>query len=238
MKTENHFNNIDSGDGNPGFPALTVEEGRVLGCLIEKEMATPEYYPMTPKALMAACNQKSSRSPVVAYDTATVEQALAGLRDHRLSILVHMAGARGAKNKHCVTAVFPDLEPGHQALLAILLLRGQQSAAELRARSERLHRFPDAAAVEIALDALCSWAPASLVQKIPVGGGRHVTTYRHLFHDLAEDGGAGSVPAASQAGTVDASPPGELLELKAEVEFLRKELAELKEAFEVFRGQF
>lgn len=213
---------------------LTLEEARVLGCLIEKEMATPDYYPLTLNALMSACNQKSSRNPVVAFDTDTIEEALRGLRDKGLATLVHMAGARGAKNKHRISDRFPDLDRPQTALLAVLLLRGQQTAGELRTRTERLHRFDDIGNVEAAMEGLLGHVPDALARLLPPGGGRHVTTYVHLL--CGEPGDANPTqPAAGQnlapgpaGGESLAALRDEIAELKSRVADLEEEVGRLK----------
>lgn len=210
---------------------LTFEEGRVLGCLIEKEMATPEYYPMTVNSLMAACNQKSSRDPQVAFDTPTIEKAVSGLRDKGLATLVHQSGARGAKNKHRVGDRFPDLEKRHVALLAVLLLRGRQTVGELRTRTERLHKFGNLGEVERALEMLVDYVPNPLARMLPPGAGRHTKSYVHLMCGEPDD----EVPATvTQPTRTEPSEPG----LQAEVDALKAELNELKEAFETFKAQF
>jgi uncharacterized protein YceH (UPF0502 family) len=119
---------------------LTAPEGRVLGALVEKERTTPQGYPLTDNALLAACNQTTSRDPVVTYDVATVRMAVRGLREQGLLRTVHRTGERSDKHRHELEPAL-GLSPGQAALLAVLLLRGPQTLAELRARCERMHPF-------------------------------------------------------------------------------------------------
>ncbi len=205
---------------------LTHEEARVLGCLIEKEMATPEYYPMTVNSLLAACNQKTARNPVVAYDTPDVEVALEGLRDKRYCGLMHQSGARAAKHKHRIEDEFPDLDKPQRAILGLLLLRGQQSAAEVRARSERLCVIANNEAAEEALQGLIDHQPQGLVQRIPSGGGRHTVTYVHLLCGEPEISASAASPAPVAAPSSS---------IREDVADLRKELDELRKEFDAFR---
>src|SRR3954463_11196635 len=112
---------------------LTPEEGRVLGCLVEKQLTTPQQYPLTENALLAACNQTTSRDPVVSYDVATVRLAIRSLRERELLRTVHRSGERSEKHRHLLDDTLALSTP-QQVLLALLLLRGPQTAAELRSR--------------------------------------------------------------------------------------------------------
>lgn len=223
-----------------GLIQLTTAEARVLGCLLEKEATTPDNYPLTLNALFSACNQSSNRDPVLDLGTDEVEEAMQGLRYKHLGILVHQAGARVAKNKHTLEQVFPSLTQGEQALICVLLLRGQQTVGELRQRCERLHRFSDTASTEAALRRLCEYAPDPLVCYIPAGGGRRVPTYRHLF--CGSEGPTAAAPAASSPMAQSASAETEVAasswhetieqqvsELREEVAGLRQEISQLKD---------
>jgi uncharacterized protein YceH (UPF0502 family) len=132
---------------------LTAEEGRVLGCLVEKQLTTPQQYPLTDNALIAACNQTTSRDPVVDYDLATVRLAVRALRDRALLRTVHRTGERRDKHQHELASALGLSTPA-QALLAVLLLRGPQTAAELRTRTERMHPFATVDEVVHELEAL------------------------------------------------------------------------------------
>ena len=151
-------------------PTLTSEELRVLGCLLAKEMTTPDYYPLTPAALVAACNQSSNREPVVAWDQPCVEAAAAGLRRKSLAAMVHLAGSRVPKFKHLLDQYLPTLGRAELALLAVLMLRGPQTAAQLRARAERMHAFGTTDEVEQALARLAGHGEGPLVVHLPAGG--------------------------------------------------------------------
>ena len=141
-------------DSNPTadapMDALTPVEARVLGCLIEKELATPEYYPLTLNALVNACNQKSNRDPLMALSSRDVEIALDGLRRRRLAGLFSGADARVPKFKQTIDLVYP-METTDRVILCELLLRGPQTSGELRGRGERMAPLPDVAAVVEAL---------------------------------------------------------------------------------------
>src|SRR6476661_2130573 len=132
---------------------LTAEEGRVLGCLVEKQLTTPQQYPLTDNSLVAACNQTTSRDPVVSYDVATVRLAVRSLRERELLRTVHRSGERSEKHRHLLEETLGLSRP-QQVLLALLLLRGPQTVAELRARSERMHAFDSARDVEQVLESL------------------------------------------------------------------------------------
>ncbi|HZY01646.1 MAG TPA: YceH family protein, partial [Dermatophilaceae bacterium] len=132
---------------------LTSEEGRVLGCLVEKQLTTPQQYPLTEKALIAACNQTTNRDPVVSYDVSAVRRTALSLREKGLLRMVHRTGERSDKHQHLLDTSLA-LSPGQVTLLSVLLLRGPQTLAELRAHSERMHPFDTQAQVQDALDAL------------------------------------------------------------------------------------
>src|SRR3954452_11001275 len=119
---------------------LTPVQSRVVGCLIEKEMATPDNYPLTMNALMAACNQTSNRNPVTKLEEPTVENALQNLRAMNVVRIVYSRSNRADKFRHVLDEMLA-LEPYHLAVLSVLLLRGPQTAGELRSRTERLHPF-------------------------------------------------------------------------------------------------
>ena len=195
----------------------------MLGCLLEKEMTTPDAYPLTPSGLLAACNQSSNRDPVVQWELPIAEEAAAGLRHRGMAAMVHMAASRVPKFKHLLEEYFPTLGRAERALLCILLLRGPQSAAELRARTERLHVFDDAGAVEAALARLIGHGAGALVTQLPPGHGRRVAEYAHLLC-----GEVSAEPAPAKPGLIVPPPPDRLAALEAEVAALRAELDELK----------
>lgn len=171
---------------------LTAEEARVLGCLIEKEITLPDYYPMTLNALVTACNQTTNRDPIVRYDERTVLQALESMKSHGYVFEVNIVGGRALKYRHNMKGRVPGLERPHISLLCMLLLRGPQTAGELRQRTERLHAFEDVAAVESTLAELIGYSEGPLVQCIPAGPGQRVAQFMHLYH--GEVAGAPSEP--------------------------------------------
>jgi len=209
---------------------LTFEEARVLGCLLEKEMATPDHYPLTEGSLIAACNQSSNREPVVAWDTATVRSAATALCQRGIASKIHMASARVPKFKHRIEEPFPTLGRPELALLAVMLLRGPQTAAELRTRTQRLHQFPDAQDVQDSLDTLIEHPDGPLVVHWPAGSGRRVSTYAQL---LCGEPSHGPVPSPE---TVIEPDPDRLALLEQQVAELRAELSGLRERFEALES--
>jgi uncharacterized protein YceH (UPF0502 family) len=206
---------------------LTAEEGRVLGCLIEKQLTTPQQYPLTDNALIAACNQTTSRDPVVEYDVATVRLAVRSLRERELLRTVHRPGERSEKHQHLFDRAL-DLSPAQIAVLAVLLLRGPQTAAELRARTERMHPFGSVSEVEDTLQSLGE-PPDALVERLERQPGQKEGRYADLL--------VGSAPSAAPADRDDrvaapavvpahdvAALAAEVRQLRAEVEQLRAEL--------------
>lgn len=213
---------------------LDPDELRVLGALIEKQLTTPDYYPLTLNAIIAACNQKNNREPVVAYDEATVVRALERLRDRRLVAMVTTAGSRVPKYKHN----FPEtigLDARDTAILCELMLRGPQTTAELRARGERLAPMADMAATQLALDELAQRPAGPLVVKLPRQPGQKEQRYAHLLGaPPSMDVAAPVEPAAIQAR----AEQGRIEQLEADVAALREELAQLRATLDAFRRQF
>ncbi len=159
---------------------LTETEVRVLGALIEKEMTTPLSYPLTLNALATACNQKSNRFPVVDYDEATVARAVDSLRAKRLVETVFPGSSRTAKYKHDFAYEY-GLNGKLQALLGVLMLRGPQTAGELRTRTERMTRFDSLQAVTETLEELLTREEGALVTLLPPGPGQKERRYAHLL---------------------------------------------------------
>ena len=143
---------------------LTFAEGRVLGCLVEKQLTTPQLYPLTENALIAACNQTTSRDPVVAYDVATVRLAVRSLRERDLLRTTHRTGERVDKHQHRLDVAL-GLSPAEVALFAVLVLRGPQTPGELRLRTDRMHGFGSVAEVEQVLEELAG-RPEPLVARL------------------------------------------------------------------------
>ena len=159
---------------------LTFVEGRVLGCLLEKEATTPAYYPLTLNSLQAACNQSSNRYPVTHLDESAIERALVGLRLKGLALQLQGAGARSMKYKHTLPRLL-ETDAAGTAVLTVLLLRGVQTAGEIKQRCERMHDFASIEAVEETLLGLLDYPHGPLVLRYPAGGGRRVETYSHLL---------------------------------------------------------
>ena len=205
---------------------LTPVQARIVGCLIEKELATPDNYPLTMNALLAACNQTSNRYPVTKLEEATVSNALENLRALNVVRIVYSRSNRADKFRHVVHDVLA-VEPGHLAVLAVLLLRGPQTASELRSRTERLHPFDDVTEVEETLRDLGSRAEP-LVARLERQPGQKEHRWAHLLGgDLAEVlapfDGDGAHPADSRA----ASRADRLSALEDEVTALRADLDRL-----------
>jgi uncharacterized protein len=199
---------------------LTSEEGRLLGCLVEKQLSTPQLYPLTENALIAACNQTTNRDPVVAYDVATLRIAARSLREKGLLRMVHRTGERSDKHQHLLDSAL-TLSPGQVALLAVLLLRGPQTLAELRARSERMHPFDTLEQVQEALDALTD-RDDPLVARLERAPGRKEARYCQLLVDAEQ-------AQARQLSDQRLPAVGlTLVGLAREVELLRGEVAELR----------
>jgi uncharacterized protein len=199
---------------------LTPEEGRVVGSLVEKQLTTPQAYPLTDSALIAACNQATSRDPVVSYDLTTVRTAVRSLREQGLVRTVHRPGERSDKHQHELPAAL-DLDPAAVAVLAVLLLRGPQTAAELRARTERMHPFDAVGEVE---DVLATLAERGLAERLPRLPGRREDRWAELLVEGTE------VPPPS--APVDGPAP----DLAAEVAALREEVAALRDEVAALRG--
>jgi uncharacterized protein YceH (UPF0502 family) len=214
--------------------ALNPVEARVLGCLIEKELATPEYYPLTLNALTNACNQKSNRDPLMALVDADVVRALDSLRFQRLA---HQSaeGVRAAKYCHNLEGLL-RLEPQELAILAELLLRGPQTIGELRGRAERMAALDDLATVETLLTSLAEREPP-LVTRLPRQPGRKEQRFAHLLcgaPEVSDDSSAPPEPARLQVMAENER----LAALATEVAELRAEVAELRAQLATFRAQF
>jgi uncharacterized protein YceH (UPF0502 family) len=214
---------------------LDDSEVRILGCLIEKEMTTPEYYPLSLNALTNACNQKSNRNPVVSYDETAVAHGLESLDKYGLARKTLTPGSRVPKYLHTVLDRY-DLSKQEMAILCELMLRGPQTAGEIRSRAERMSAFENPEGVEKALQGLMDQDPP-LAIKLPRETGRKECRYMHLF-----SGGIGreTTEPALPAGPVEPGMPSHerIAGLEEEIAKLRSELGELKKAFAEFKSQF
>ncbi|USD67995.1 YceH family protein [Vibrio sp. SCSIO 43136] len=212
---------------------LTSVEARVIGCLIEKEVTTPDYYPLTLNSLTAACNQKSNRDPVMALSDTEVQQAIDSLSGRHLVNDESSFNSRTAKFRHrfCNTEFgslqFTEQERG---VICCLLLRGPQTPGELRSRTNRLCDFSDVKEVEAVLNGLASRDGGALVVKLPREAGKREARYQHLF--------SGDVDLeALEQQAAQAMGGGKVAELEAKVEALSKENAILKAENELLRSR-
>lgn len=213
---------------------LTEVECRVLGALVEKEITTPEYYPLSLNALVNACNQKSNRDPVMNLDEARVREALHSLDGQSLVRAVSAADSRVTKYEHRLQEVF-NFYRHEIAILCLLLLRGPQTPGELRGRAERMHHFDDLSAVQSSLQHLMKREPP-LVKALPRQPGTKEVRFVHLLSGEVEswDSGAAAEPQSTIA-SVDAE---RITRLEEEISEIRKELSELKQQYALFRKQF
>lgn len=207
-------------------------EVRVLGALIEKDITTPDYYPLSLNALVNACNQKNNREPVVAFDEDTVRGALSSLQDRRLAGPAGGAESRVTKYEHRLQEIFNFTRP-EIAVLCVLLLRGPQTPGELRGRAERMHRFDGLDDVQGALQRLMQREPP-LVKMMARQPGTKESRYAHLLSGDVPDQ---QVPAIADRPQ-NLGDPDQLSRLEQEVAALRQEFADLKEQFVRFREQF
>ncbi|MDY0351844.1 MAG: YceH family protein [Desulfobulbaceae bacterium] len=204
---------------------LSASEARVLGCLLEKDMATPEYYPLSLNGLVNACNQKSNRNPVVSYDENTVREAVVGLKEKQL--VWQSDAGRVAKFAHHFDKRF-NLLPRELAIICLLLLRGPQTLGELRGRAEKLHSFKDLDEVQVAVGSL---EEIGLVRKMSRLPGHKEPRFAHLLSGEPEQGPA-EIPR-------DRPLTDERIDaLEKELAEVRTELAELQQAFTAFRKLF
>ena len=213
---------------------LTATEVRVLGSLIEKDITTPEYYPLSLNALVNACNQKSNREPVMQLDEDAVRSALEGLQQQRMAGPARGADSRVTKYEQRLQEVF-NFTRQEIAVLCVLLLRGPQTPGELRGRAERLHRFEALEDVQSALQKLMQREPP-LAKILPRQPGTKESRYAHLLAgDVAGLEESSPVGAPVGPNTADAE---RVVRLEEEVAELRREFSEIKDQLERFRKQF
>ena len=202
------------------LPRLSLLETRVLGVLVEKQHTVPDTYPLTLNALVSGCNQKTSRDPVIEAAEAEVQATIDHLKT--LSFVMESSGGRVMRYAHNVGRVM-NLPPQSVALLAILFLRGSQTAGELRINSDRLHKFGDISSVEGFLNEL---AEKHFVRELPRQPGTRETRWVHLLSGDVEDA---PVTSAAAADSGDAVTVSEIAALKANLDQLQSEVATLKE---------
>lgn len=211
---------------------LTEVEARIVGALVEKHLTTPEYYPLTLNALVAACNQKTNRDPVVSFDEATVERGLESLRDKNLVYVFYGSSSRVPKYKHLLPSVY-ELEPPEVAVICVLLLRGAQTLGELRERTGRLYEFSGLGEVNETLENLMR-RDEPLVVKLERQAGQKEARFAHLLS------GEVSVENLAREKSVSAGQTANdrLAEVERELENLRNEFNLFRQSFEDFKKQF
>jgi uncharacterized protein len=217
--------------------SLDAIEARIIGVLIEKQMATPDYYPLTLNALVNACNQKTNREPVMDLAESDVEEALTRLRSQRLVWQVKAQGSRALKYEHNMKDIadFSDRELG---ILCVLLLRGPQTVGEIRSRTTRLAEFHGLAAVEHTLHKLIDRENGPFVQRIDRRPGQKEDRYRHFFSAAPEASDDMEIPETEPRPLPVPSELAKVDDLEKKVDGLRRELEGLKERFEEFKRQF
>ncbi len=210
-------------------------EIRILGCLIEKEMTTPEYYPLTLNSLMNACNQKSNRNPVFSLDESSVLRGLDSLRQKGLSRETHVPGSRVTKYVHDLLSRF-DLSRTEMAVVCELMLRGPQTPGELRSNTERMAPPGNAEGIEETLRSLMDY-DTPLVMRLPREAGKRETRYAHGFSpEIAK----GNTPSDRLAASAESELPTTqaISRLEDEIAQIRRGLEELRQAFAEFKSQF
>jgi uncharacterized protein len=215
---------------------LNEVEARVLGSLVEKDVTTPDYYPLSLNALVNACNQKNNRDPVMNLDEDSVRQALDTLQAKRLAGPTSSADSRVTKYEHRMQEVF-NFTRGETAILCVLLLRGPQTPGELRGRTERMHHFEDLTEVQSSLQRLMQRQPA-LVRVLPRQPGTKESRYKHLLSGDTEDVAVEVAVSRQSSAARDAIDDDRIARLEEEVADVRKELADLKQQLATFRKQF
>jgi len=213
---------------------LNETEARVVGSLVEKQLTTPEYYPLTLNALVAACNQKSNREPVVNYDEKTVTDTLEHLRDRNIVYVYYGSTSRVPKYKHMLPSIY-ELEPSEVAVMCVMMLRGPQTLGELRTRTERLYAFSGLGEIQETLDGLAR-REDPLVVKLPVQPGRKEARFAHLL--LGEIDIEALAAAQATRATRGGAAPERIEKMEEEIAALRMEVASLNQMFDDFRKQF
>jgi uncharacterized protein len=214
---------------------LSEIEVRVLASLIEKQITTPEYYPLTLNALTLACNQKNNRNPVTSFTESEVEQALDSLREKNLAYVFHGSTSRVPKFKHVMPEIY-QLNPAETAVMCVLMLSGAQTVGELRTRGSRLYNFSGLEEVEQTLHALSTRDSDPLVTKLPRQAGQKDARFVHLL-----SGEVKVEQTAEHAAEKTTRRPTEnerVAKLEERVDNLTTEIESLRQQFQEFRKQF
>lgn len=213
---------------------LNETEARIVGSLVEKQLTTPEYYPLTLNALVNACNQKNNRDPVTSLDETTVTNALEILRDRNLVYVFYGSTSRVPKYKHMLPSLY-ELEPSEVAIIAVMLLRGPQTLGELRTRTERLYDFSGLGEVQETLDGLAR-RDEPLVVKLERLPGQKEARFAHLLSgEIDVEAFAAAQATPQKLGGIDSE---RIEKLENEVASLRDEVDTIKQTFEDFKRQF
>ncbi len=214
---------------------LTAVEVRVLGALIEKELTTPDYYPLSLNALTNACNQSSNRDPVVHYEESTVAGAIESLRKRSLVRVVQQSGSRVFKYRHLVNETL-GLVARQTAVLGVLMLRGPQTLGEVKTRASRLATFERLEDIDTALEQLMARTPSALATRLERRPGQKEVRYAHLLAGEVTYEGTDDAEPATESRREAAS--GRIDALESAVEGLRQEMTDLRNQLEAFRKQF
>ena len=215
---------------------LTPTEVRVLGSLIEKQITTPEYYPLTLNSLTAACNQKNNRNPVTALSESEVDEALYTLREKNLAYVFHGSTSRVPKYKHVVPEVM-HLTPPEVAAMCVLMLSGPQTVGEIRTRGHRLFEFSSLEEVEETLRSLSSRDSEPLVTRLPRQPGQKEARFAHLLsgEPAIEET---SEPSVAERSTRRSTDSERIAKLEEQIQALTEQVANLTNQFEEFKKQF
>ena len=213
-------------------PLLSPLEARIVGCLIEKEITLPDYYPLTLNSLTAACNQTTNRDPIMALDESAILRTTEALKTRGWVFQVTVVGGRVNKFRHNIRTKFVGLEKPTICLLSVLLLRGEQTLSELRQRTERLCSFPDLESVEAELMKLVTYSEGPIVACLPAGPGRRVAQWAQLL--TGEPGGLAPAQEIIPTAAMIAAAPTHVDDqawkqrMEMEIEILKAQLNRLK----------
>jgi uncharacterized protein len=219
---------------------LTEVEVRVLGSLMEKEVTTPDNYPLSLSGVVAACNQTSNREPVMQLDEGTITEAIVSLRRRTPSLVrpIQPAGSRVTKYQHLLADAL-NLDARELAVLGVLMLRGPQTAGELHTRTARLAEFVDAAQVEATLEALIARQPDALAVRLPRRAGQREVRFAHLLSgEVIQTEAPDDTPASGASAPRVGGHAEQLATLQRTVDELRSEVASLRAQFDEFRRAF